>query len=71
QKEAFWLRVPCITLRDETEWTETIKYNWNRLVGADRNKIVEAVLNIKDGDYIDFSNEYSASKICKVLKGVV
>lgn len=71
QKEAFWLRVPCITLRDETEWTETIKYNWNRLVGADRNKIIEAVLNIKDGDYIDFSNEYSASKICKVLKDVI
>lgn len=71
QKEAFWLRVPCITLRDETEWIETIKYNWNRLVGVDRDKILEALQNIKDGDYIDFSNEYSASKICKVLEDVV
>lgn len=71
QKEAFWLRVPCITLRDETEWIETIKYNWNRLVGVDRDKILEAVLNIKDGEYIDFSSEYSASKICKVLEDVV
>lgn len=43
QKEAYWLDVPCITLRDETEWVETVKEGWNLLVGADPQRIVDAV----------------------------
>jgi UDP-N-acetylglucosamine 2-epimerase len=45
QKEAYWLGVPCITLRDETEWVETVESGWNILAGADRNRIVTAVQN--------------------------
>jgi UDP-GlcNAc3NAcA epimerase len=43
QKEAYWLAVPCITLRDETEWVETVDAGWNTLTGADTDRIVDAV----------------------------
>lgn len=42
QKEAYFHQVPCITLRDETEWLETVEAGWNQIVGADPDKILEA-----------------------------
>jgi UDP-GlcNAc3NAcA epimerase len=43
QKEAYLLKVPCITMRKNTEWVETIKGHWNVLTGIDSKKIVDAV----------------------------
>lgn len=43
QKEAVWLSKPCVTLRDETEWVETLELNRNILVGANTDSIIEGV----------------------------
>jgi len=43
QKEVYWLETPCVTLRDETEWVETVSVGWNRLAKADPRSIEIAV----------------------------
>ncbi len=45
QKEAYFFEKQCITLRDETEWIELVECGANTLVGADKNKIIEAYRN--------------------------
>jgi UDP-N-acetylglucosamine 2-epimerase len=49
QKEAFFFRVPCVTLREETEWVETVETGWNTLVGCDPERIVRAALEAHPG----------------------
>lgn len=43
QKEAYVLGVPCVTLRDTTEWVETVALGWNVLAGTDRDAILEGI----------------------------
>ncbi|HEX3255717.1 MAG TPA: UDP-N-acetylglucosamine 2-epimerase (non-hydrolyzing) [Gaiellaceae bacterium] len=49
QKEAYWYEVPCVTLRDTTEWGETVELGWNRLVGSDPSAIAAAVRDAAPG----------------------
>ncbi len=43
QKEAYFFGVPCVTVRDETEWVETLEGGWNVLVSAHRSSILSAL----------------------------
>jgi UDP-N-acetylglucosamine 2-epimerase len=49
QKEAYWLKVPCFTLREETEWVETVESGWNVLVGTEEKKILSSVKALEGG----------------------
>lgn len=69
QKEAYMLGVPCITMRENTEWTETVKDGWNILVGADYRKIVTAIERF-EGSKIRggiFGEGNTSEKICEIL----
>jgi UDP-N-acetylglucosamine 2-epimerase (non-hydrolysing) len=50
QKEAFWLRTPCITLRNNTEWIETIQLEANCLTGPNTQKISKKVHEILEDE---------------------
>lgn len=47
QKEAYFVKKPCITLRDQTEWVETVDIKWNQLVGTNKERILNAINNIQ------------------------
>ncbi len=48
QKEAYFFNKPCITLRDQTEWVETVDIGANTLVGADNRAIINAISSIRN-----------------------
>ena len=70
QKEAYLLRTPCITLRPETEWVETVECGWNNIVGSNRELILEAIS--EDGFPAKhpafYGNGMTAKKIVKIIK---
>ena len=70
QKEAYFLGVPCVTLREETEWVETVETGWNRLVGADPEQIVTAVQNaaVQEDQPDLFGDGKAAEKIVDLIK---
>ncbi|MCB0836907.1 MAG: UDP-N-acetylglucosamine 2-epimerase (non-hydrolyzing) [Bacteroidetes bacterium] len=70
QKEAYFFHRPCITMRDETEWVETVSAGWNKIVGADEKAIIEAITRFTPPDsHPDFYGEGNAGeKIAEVIK---
>jgi UDP-GlcNAc3NAcA epimerase len=74
QKEACFYGVPCITLRDETEWIETVEGGYNRLVGASKQKIVAAYANtspLRLGVPAIYGDGNAAEKIIHILMSQV
>lgn len=69
QKEAFFMKKPCITMRDETEWVETVKSGWNLIVGTNKDKILNAINNfmpIRQQENI-FGDGKAGSKILNII----
>ncbi len=72
QKEAYVMGVPCITLRENTEWLETLTGGWNVLVGADKHRILEAVMAevSTTADNTIFGKGDAAERIVEAITGM-
>lgn len=71
QKEAYWLKIPCVTLREETEWVETVTAGANILAGSDPDRITAAARrqeNVKLTYRKDiYGDGHAAENICELL----
>ena len=72
QKEAYFFGIPCVTLRDETEWIETVEDGWNVLVGADKREILQAIreFNPAGTKNKSFGDGHAAERIVDILTGM-
>lgn len=72
QKEAYFHRVPCITVRDETEWTELVECGWNSIVGVDAGKFSSSLAEAMSGNRPEWRSDLygsgqSAGRIVDIL----
>ena len=70
QKEAYLLSVPCITIRQNTEWTETVQEGWNVLTDTDSDKIVASVRGW-DPSRLARQNVFGDGNTSKIIKDII
>ena len=73
QKEAYWMKKPCVTLRDETEWIETLDNHWNILTGANTDFITESVRKEIDKSTWKplYGDGQASDKIATIIKELI
>jgi UDP-GlcNAc3NAcA epimerase len=73
QKEAYFWGVPCVTVRDETEWTETLEGGWNVLTGASQERILEALHRPTphNGRTVVFGDAHVSSRIVDQIESMM
>lgn len=70
QKEAYFFGIPCITLRNETEWVETVECGWNLLAGSNPEKVLRAIENFSPPTFREnfYGDGIASKKLVDVLK---
>ncbi|MCR4405877.1 MAG: UDP-N-acetylglucosamine 2-epimerase (non-hydrolyzing) [Anaerolineae bacterium] len=73
QREAYFMGIPCLTLRDETEWVETVEVGWNKLVGTDPERVLDAWFNfVPPAEHPPiFGDGTAARRIAQILESDV
>lgn len=72
QKEAYWARKQCFTLRDDTEWVETLENNWNTLVKLNSDKLSEKLLIKPSSEWKPLYGRGNAAKqLARILKSTI
>ncbi len=71
QRESYFMAVPCLTLRAETEWIETVTAGWNKLVGTEPERVLDAWFNFTPPTEHPplFGNGTAGQRIAQILEG--
>lgn len=71
QAEAYLMRTPCITLREETEWKETVDEGWNKLVGTDAGRLLSALRTFKVRKDQHSSYSYGLGNTNEIIRSIL
>jgi UDP-GlcNAc3NAcA epimerase len=65
QKEAYFFKKPCVTLRDETEWVELVEQGYNMLAGSKKERIIDTVAKMRKATVTHVNDLYGSGHACE------